>query len=306
MNAQEIAAMLGDASREGRGWRCRCPIHGGASLVVCDGAGGRVLVKCWGGCATRILLRKLRRLGLLGEEVPAPITPEEIERRKAATDRHRRHLIARGAELWDEAGEIRDTLADRYLRQRGLDLLSPYIDPAAATALRFHPHCWHSPGVWRSALLARIDHVERGFCGVSATYLRVDGLGKSTLDPPRKFWAASKGAAVRLAPVDPDRELVIAEGVETALSLMLACRLGAWSALSADGIRSLELPATARLVLIAADNDCHGVGKAAAEAAAERWLAEGRRVRIAVPPDANTDFNDMLAGNMPARALGAA
>jgi hypothetical protein len=33
MNAAAIAATLGDARREGRAWRCRCPLHGGRSRV---------------------------------------------------------------------------------------------------------------------------------------------------------------------------------------------------------------------------------------------------------------------------------
>ena len=50
MSAADIAHALGDARREGRGWRCRCPLHQGRSLTLRDGDGGRVLVTCWGGC----------------------------------------------------------------------------------------------------------------------------------------------------------------------------------------------------------------------------------------------------------------
>lgn len=50
MNAAAIAAALGDAQREGCAWRCRCPLHGGRSLLLRDGAAGCVLVTCWGGC----------------------------------------------------------------------------------------------------------------------------------------------------------------------------------------------------------------------------------------------------------------
>ena len=32
----------------------------------------------------------------------------------------------------------------------------------------------------------------------------------------------------------------------------------------------------------------------AAQKAAPRWLAEGRRVRIAIPPEPGSDFNDLL------------
>jgi putative DNA primase/helicase len=48
---------------------------------------------------------------------------------------------------------------------------------------------------------------------------------------------------------------------------------------------ALILPAEVRDVLIAADHDASGAGERAARIAAARWLAEGRRVRIAIPPE---------------------
>jgi hypothetical protein len=34
MSAAEIALALGDARREGRGWRCRCPLHNAAGVSL--------------------------------------------------------------------------------------------------------------------------------------------------------------------------------------------------------------------------------------------------------------------------------
>jgi putative DNA primase/helicase len=51
-----------------------------------------------------------------------------------------------------------------------------------------------------------------------------------------------------------------------------------------------------RTVIILADNDANAAGERAARAAAERWLDEGRRVRIAMPPETDSDFNDVLLG----------
>ena len=50
MSAADIAHALGDARREGRGCRTRCPWHGGRSLTLRDGDGGRLPVWCFGGC----------------------------------------------------------------------------------------------------------------------------------------------------------------------------------------------------------------------------------------------------------------
>jgi hypothetical protein len=65
MSAPAIAAALGDAHREGRAYRCRCPLHGGRSLLLRDGIGGVVLATCWGGCDRLAVLAELRRRGLL-------------------------------------------------------------------------------------------------------------------------------------------------------------------------------------------------------------------------------------------------
>ena len=48
MTAADTAHALGDARREGRGWRSRCPLHGGRTLTLRDGDGGRFW--CFGGC----------------------------------------------------------------------------------------------------------------------------------------------------------------------------------------------------------------------------------------------------------------
>jgi putative DNA primase/helicase len=56
------------------------------------------------------------------------------------------------------------------------------------------------------------------------------------------------------------------------------------------------LPPEADMVLICGDHDSNGVGQRAAYDAAQRFLSEGRRVRMAVPPEPDTDMADMLVG----------
>ena len=70
----------------------------------------------------------------------------------------------------------------------------------------------------------------------------------------------------------------------------------AWAALSTSGLLALDLPPDVRDVIVLADGD--EAGKAAARGAALRWKREGRRVRIAHPPN-GMDFNDMLLGRAP-------
>ena len=57
------------------------------------------------------------------------------------------------------------------------------------------------------------------------------------------------------------------------------------------------------MVLICADNDVSGNGQRAAHDAAQQFLCEGRRVRIAMPPTAETDFNDILTSSAAAALM---
>ena len=68
--------------------------------------------------------------------------------------------------------------------------------------------------------------------------------------------------------------------------------MAGWAAISAGNLPDLELPEIVRSVVIAADND--KVGLNAANAAAHRFIREGRRVQIRKPPGGVNDFNDHL------------
>jgi phage/plasmid primase-like uncharacterized protein len=146
-------------------------------------------------------------------------------------------------------------------------------------------------------MVALVEHVTHGPVAIHRTYLQSDGSGKALVEPSKASLGPVGGGAVRLATVRQDRWLAIAEGIETALSVATACALPIWAALSAGGIRSLVLSSGATHIVICADNDASGNGQRAASDAATRWLSEGRRVRIAIPPHSGTDFNDVLTGH---------
>ncbi len=94
---------------------------------------------------------------------------------------------------------------------------------------------------------------------------------------------------MRLVPAED--ELVLAEGIETGLSVLQASGKPVWACLSTSGLKSVLLPPEVKTVTIAADGD--DAGLKAAYAAAENWTKAGRTVRVAVPPDPGSDFNDM-------------
>ena len=70
-----------------------------------------------------------------------------------------------------------------------------------------------------------------------------------------------------------------------------ATGLPVWATLSTSGLRTVILPPEVKTVIIAADAD--GPGEKAAQEAAQRFIAEGRTVKIARPPR-GMDFNDLL------------
>ena len=151
MNAHEIAVALGDARREGHDWRARCPVHGGHGLTLADGLGGKLLVKCWGGCQWREILDELRSLGLIAGD-PGASPEREVERRrreetqaKAEAERIRRR-IATARNLYGRTQAAAGTSVEVYLRARG------YTGPIPR-ALRWLQHCPHRKGGYYPAML---------------------------------------------------------------------------------------------------------------------------------------------------------
>jgi len=145
-------------------------------------------------------------------------------------------------------------------------------------------------------MIALVQHVEHGPVAIHRTWLAIDGSAKASFRSPRLSLGPVGGGAVRLARADERVRLLVAEGIETAASVMLVTGLPAWAAISAGGIERLILPPLpiAADVTITADHDVNGVGERAARTAAQRWLNEGRRVRIAMPKVPGSDWNDVL------------
>jgi hypothetical protein len=133
--------------------------------------------------------------------------------------------------------------------------------------------------------------------GVHLTFIKRDGSGKYPFPDKsmeREIRGSVRGGSVRLMPFIPGQALIVAEGIETALSCTQLFGLPAWAALSTSGLQTLELPSAVRNIVVAADNDTNGAGQRAALEAYQRWTAEGRSVRIAMPPVPDSDFNNIL------------
>jgi putative DNA primase/helicase len=147
------------------------------------------------------------------------------------------------------------------------------------------------------AMVAPVVGIDGVLTGIHATFLRPDGTGKADFTDSefqRETRGVIRGGAIRLAEHDPDRELLVAEGIETTLSAMEIFELPGWSVVCASSLKTVELPSSVQSIVIAADRDRSGAGQRNALAARERWTSEGRAVRLVMPPVLGTDFNDIL------------
>lgn len=286
-NARELTKALGGRWHGAYGVS-PCPVcqsdrrKGQNALTLADGRNGRLVLHCKkSACAFTDILAAA---GLRSSDYRAP-DPAEMAKREAERRKEAQRKADQAKRIWQEAQPIAGTVAEAYLRD------ARRITCPLPPTLRFHAACWHGPTAKRyPAMVAAVQGA--GSPAVHRTYLRTDGTGKADVDPPKAMLGAVAGGAVRLS--DGAGRLVVAEGIETALSLscgLLRTPAAVWAALSTSGIRGLHLPPQAGRLTIAPDGD--PAGREAANALAERAHALGWHVSLLPAPDGR-DWNDVL------------
>ena len=181
---------------------------------------------------------------------------------------------------------VRDTLAEAYLRARGI---TASLDDL--WSLRFHPACYYrqtddSEPQTLPALLAAITDVHGNITAVQRTWLDPEQPTKAPIEDPRRSLGPQLGGGVRLGLI---RDVVtVGEGLETVLSLRSACaRMPLLAGLSASHLAALELPSGLRRVYIARDHD--PAGRRAEARLCARLRGQAIEVRSLQP--AFGDFN---------------
>ena len=202
--------------------------------------------------------------------------------------------------LFAMAEPIRGTLAETYLRSRGI------TDLRGTGALRFHPRCYyradeHAPLETWPALLAAVTDLDGTITGVQRTWLARDGSDKAPLATPRRAMGHLLGNGVRFGAVID--VMAAGEGIETMLSLRCALpALPMVAALSANHLAALELPPALRRLYIA--RDAGEPGLIAAQTLGERAQDAGVEALTLTPTV--DDFNRDLRTLRPRGAQGRA
>jgi putative DNA primase/helicase len=281
-----------NAKRSGADWIARCVAHedGKPSLSV-RLAAGKVLFHCHAGCSQEAVRDRLIAMGAWTGRAAGVVSATAGERE---SDRDLQRIEMAQA-LWRTALPATGTLAQTYLTARAitrdlppsLRFLSAARHPQSALGL---PALVAGVTVWPSHSVTAVQRV----------FLRRDGKAKAQVSPAKMSLGPIKGGAVRLGKVGT--RLAICEGVEDGMTVMqLDPTLPVWAALGAGNMKDVILPALplAAEVVIIADNDANGVGLREATAAADKFTAQGRAVRIARAPAKFKDFNDALQATQP-------
>jgi len=171
-----------------------------------------------------------------------------------------------------------DNLAGKYFAKRGI------------TATPTHD-CFFNPVVdyWQDgvmtalpAIVSRVRDPSGEISTFHITYLGPDGK-KANVESPRKILpiiAPMQSGAVRL--FEATNTVIIAEGIESALSAHMDCGLPAWAAINAGNMAALVIPESIKHVYIFADSDESMTGQSAAYTLARRLKVAGGRETVKV------------------------
>jgi len=212
-----------------------------------------------------------------------------------------RPAVQRARRLFRMAQPLGGTLADSYLRQRGI------LCAAGHPALRFHPSCYFRDFEADEtrvlpALIAAVTAPSGEITGVHRTWLDPGGAGKAKISDPRRALGGLLGNGVRFGfPVcGPVRVMVAGEGIETILSLShVMSGMPMVSALTANHLAAFRPPARCLRLYVAADADA--AGRHGIEGLSRRAQALGILPLVLTPQLG--DFNEDLCHLGPERLI---
>lgn len=188
--------------------------------------------------------------------------------------------------------------ATRYLQSRGIDI--PEAD--VFTDLRFAEKVMYEPDVYFPAMIAAVRDPTGRLVTLHKTFLNEEGR-KADIEQPKKLSALPDGVTISGCAIrfgQPSTVLAVAEGIETALSVVTATGIPCWSCINAHGLETVQLPEGIQVVFIFEDKDRSGTGQRTARRLRDRLAKEGHIACIvsidrSIPDgDKGIDWNDLL------------
>jgi hypothetical protein len=251
------------------------------SLLISDRDDCGVIVHCFAGCDWRDVLDKLRDMRLI-EDRRSQHRGDTVRRCEPVQPDPPPTPNPLAIELWRQAEPIEETLAQKYLRSRGLSAIPP--------TLRFLPRCAHSyiANIPFDAMVAAVQGADRHIIAAQITWLAADGNGKAAIKPARRIIGSLHDGAVRLGLAGDT--LGIAEGVETAMAAQQLSGVPCWAALGVR-MRNVAIPGAVKKLHFFGDNGEPGHKAVESAAAAHPNI---RRVMRFPAPDFS-DYADYLA-----------
>lgn len=285
---QEILQRLGMDTAMLTGKHSPCPMCGGKDrfrFTNHNGDGKYVCNQCGNGSgwdlAAEITGMSKSAVAQEIKQMVGDIKPSKPAETDFAKNKSRLQSIRRGLDY-----ESQINAKTLYLRKRGL---------ANCKKIGFHPALEYWDGgksLGKHPAMVCIFSDRNGIpATLHVTYLTTDG-NKASVPSVKKMMPPCRpttGGAIRLTNIYP--EMGIAEGIETALAVMLKFKIPCWAAANAGMLEKFEPPTEVQTLHIFADADHSFTGQAAAYNLAKRLHGE-IDCRVHVPEQIGTDYAD--------------
>jgi len=186
--------------------------------------------------------------------------------------------------IWEAAQPFLGSPAEAYIIHR-CGRAPRWPDLRYLPATEKHPH---------PAMVALITDFATGErVSLHFTLLRPGGLGKADIERAKRTLKGHSGfGVIRLIPdADVTLALGLAEGIETAVSVMTSGWRPVWATVNAGNMAKLPVLDGIEALAIFADHDPAGL--AGASTLAARWRASGRTAEVIAPRGHKADWNDI-------------
>jgi DNA primase len=174
-------------------------------------------------------------------------------------DDYERRQHAKARWMWSQRRPIQGSLAETYLRSRGIICpLPPTLAFLPPSKPEHHPAMISAYTIPNESEPGVLDIAGAKITAVHLTLLTADGGGKANIEKSKLTLGRPLGLPIVIAPVTDTLALVISEGIEDALSVYQATGLGTWAAGASSYMPSLKVSDYVEAVTIIADDDKSG------------------------------------------------